>query len=281
MISKLDHLIVAVNDLDEAERNYKKIFGVEPVWKGEHKELGTANVIFNFKNTYFELLSSKGNGLGAELVNNSISENGEGLIGQVLGTEDIKETRKLLAEKGFSISEPSEGVGENSINKEIRKWKNIFLPPELTRGIFSFIIQHTYGSLPQVEEYKISSINKLDHVVINTNDADGFINIYKNIFNIRLALDKVIEHWDTRILFFRLNKTTIEVVEQNHKEVEPDKLWGLAWGVKSIKDAHKRLVKEGIEVTEIKQGLKEDTLVATIKSHTNNVPTLLIEQLNK
>ena len=101
MISKLDHLIVAVNDLDEAESNYKKIFGVEPVWKGEHKELGTANVIFNFKNTYFELLSSKGNGLGAELVNNSISENGEGLIGQVLGTEDIKETRKLLAEKGF------------------------------------------------------------------------------------------------------------------------------------------------------------------------------------
>ena len=281
MISKLDHLIVAVNDLDEAERNYKKIFGVEPVWKGEHKELGTANVIFNFKNTYFELLSSKGNGLGAELVNNSISENGEGLIGQALGTEDIKETRKLLAEKGFLISELSEGVGENSINKEIRKWKNIFLPPELTRGIFSFIIQHTHGSLPQVEEYKISSISKLDHAVINTNDADGFINIYKNIFNIRLALDKVIEHWDTRILFFRLNKTTIEVVEQNHKEVEPDKLWGLAWGVKSIKDAHKRLVKEGIEVTEIKQGLKEDTLVATIKSHTNNVPTLLIEQLNK
>ena len=281
MISKLDHLIVAVNDLDEAERNYKKIFGVEPVWKGEHKELGTANVIFNFKNTYFELLSSKGNGLGAELVNNSISENGEGLIGQALGTEDIKETRKLLAEKGFSISEPSEGVGENSINKEIRKWKNIFLPPELTRGIFSFIIQHTYGSLPQVEEYKISSINKLDHVVINTNDADGFINIYKNIFNIRLALDKVIEHWNTRILFFRLNKTTIEVVEQNHKEVEPDKLWGLAWGVKSIKDAHARLIKEGVEVTEIKQGIKEDTLVATIKSHTNNVPTLLIEQLNK
>ena len=281
MISKLDHLIVAVNDLDEAERNYKKIFGVEPVWKGEHKELGTANVIFNFKNTYFELLSSKGNGLGAELVNNSISENGEGLIGQALGTEDIKETRKLLAEKGFSISEPSEGVGENSINKEIRKWKNIFLPPELTRGIFSFIIQHTNGSLPQVEEYKISSISELDHVVINTNDADGFINIYKNIFNIRLALDKVIEHWNTRILFFRLHKTTIEVVEQNHKEVEPDKLWGLAWGVKSIKDAHARLIKEGVEVTEIKQGIKEDTLVATIKSNTNNVPTLLIEQLNK
>ena len=56
---------------------------------------------------------------------------------------------------------------------------------------------------------------------------------------------------------------------------------GLRKDSKSIKDAHARLIKEGVEVTEIKQGIKEDTLVATIKSHTNNVPTLLIEQLNK
>ena len=54
MIETLDHLIIAVQDLDEAEENYKKIFGISPVWKGVHKELGTANVIFNFKNTYFE-----------------------------------------------------------------------------------------------------------------------------------------------------------------------------------------------------------------------------------
>ena len=105
MINSIDHLIIVVKDLNTAAKNYQKVLGIDPVWKGEHKELGTANVIFNFKNTYFELLSSKGNGLGAELVNNSISENGEGLIGQALGTQDIKETRKLLAEKGFSISE--------------------------------------------------------------------------------------------------------------------------------------------------------------------------------
>ena len=60
MINSLDHLIIAVKNLEEAEQNYKKIFGTPPVWKGEHKELGTANVLFNFKNTYFELLAIKG-----------------------------------------------------------------------------------------------------------------------------------------------------------------------------------------------------------------------------
>ena len=62
MINSLDHLIIAVNNLDEAENNYKKIFGMEPVWRGEHKELGTSNSLFNFNNTYFELLSATGDG---------------------------------------------------------------------------------------------------------------------------------------------------------------------------------------------------------------------------
>ena len=89
MFSRLDHLIVAVNDLEEAEANYTKVFGMESVWKGEHKALGTSNVIFNFKNTYFELLAAKGEGLGAELVKNMIKEKGEGLIGIVFGTKNI------------------------------------------------------------------------------------------------------------------------------------------------------------------------------------------------
>ena len=280
MIETLDHLIIAVQDLDEAEENYKKIFGIPPVWKGTHKELGTANVIFNFKNTYFELLSVNGDGLGADLVNNQLKENGEGMLGLVLGTEDINSTAAILKDKGFPISEVSNGEGKNSQNNEIRKWKNIFLPLELTRGIFSFIIQHTEGSLPTASKYDKSSINKLDHVVLNTNDADGFINIYRDIFNIRLALDRVIEHWKTRMLFFRLNKTTIEVIEQKNDDANPDNLWGLAWEVESIKEAHERLTNDGIEITEVKKGIKENTLVATIKSHTNNVPTLLIEHLS-
>ena len=169
------------------------------------------------------------------------------------------------------------GEGKNKDTNDIRNWKYLFLPQELTRNLFLFLIEHTKGILPQDERFPPGSINKLDHVVINTNDADGFINIYQDIFNIRLALDRIIEHWKSRMLFFRLNKTTIEVIEKKDHKDPNDSLWGLAWEVESIKDAHERLVSKGVEVTEIKKGLKENTLVATIKSHTHNVPTLLIE----
>ena len=281
MISRLDHLIVAVKDLDEAERNYKKIFGVDPVWRGEHKELGTANVIFNFKNTYFELLASNGVGLGSDFVNTTIEESGEGLIGFVLGSENIKLTFDSIKNKGHLLGDISDGEGTNLKNKETRKWKNLFLPLELTRGIFTFIIEHTEGNLPMPNRFNDASINKLDHVVITTNDADGFIEIYRDIFDIRLALDKVIEHWNTRMLFFRLNETTIEVVAKEHNNKNPDELWGLAWEVESIANTRKRLINEGVEITEIKDGIKENTLVATIKSHTYDVPTLLIQHIAK
>ena len=277
MISALDHIILAVEDLQDAEKNYKNILGIKPSWRGLHKELGTANVIFNFKNTYLELLSAEGEGVGADLVNESIKKNGEGLAGIVLNTNDISKASKRLKDLGFLVGDVLTGEGKNKDTNDIRNWKYLFLPQELTRNLFLFLIEHTKGILPQDKKFPPGSINKLDHVVINTNDANGFINIYQDIFNIRLALDRIIEHWKSRMLFFRVNKTTIEVIEKKDDKDPNDSLWGLAWEVESIKDAHERLVSKGVEVTEIKKGLKENTLVATIKSHTHNVPTLLIE----
>ena len=277
MINTIDHLIVAVSDISIAEKNYSTVFGADPVWRGEHAEYGTENSLFNFNNTYFELLAAKGDGLGAMLVNHALQETGEGLIGIVFGTDNLKETHQTLSEKGFLLGDISDGEGANFKNNKIRKWKNLFLPPELTRGIFSFLIEHTEGSLPIVDRFESYMVNKLDHVVINTNDADGFINVYKDAFNIRLALDKFVDEWKSRMLFFRLNKTTIEVIEKKNDEEPKDSLWGLSWEVDNIEEAHKRLEKAGVEITPIKKGIKENTMVATIKSHTHNVPTLLIQ----
>ena len=185
----------------------------------------------------------------------------------------------MRQEKKFLVGDPADGEGINSSDQQVRKWKNLFLPPELTRGIFSFVIEHTEGNLPQPKDLEPSSPHKLDHVVINTNDADGFISVYQDIFNIRLALDKVIEHWKKRMLFFRLNKTTIEVIESKDNQPANDQLWGLAWEVKNIEDTYQRLIDEGVAVSPVQKGIKENTFVATIKSHTHNVPTLLIEHV--
>ena len=280
MIENVDHIIVVVEDLSLAEQNYKKIFGIDPVWRGKHEELGTANVLFNFENTYFELLAANGSGIGADLVNHAINEKGEGLLGLVLGTKNIMQFRDSVIENGYPLSETSTGHGINEQNEK-REWLYQFLPNELTRGIFSFVIEHKSPDLPLLASDR-STINKLEQVVIKTNDVNGFIKIFRDVYGIRLALDSFIETWKKRILFFRLNKTTIEAIEnKNDEDLPNDSLWGLAWGVKDIIQTRKRLLSMNIEVSDIRPGVKEDTLVATISSHTNNVPTLLIEHTKK
>ena len=61
MIERLDHLVIAVNDLDAAVESYTKLFGYGPSWRGVHEQLGTANALFPLDNTYLELLASDGN----------------------------------------------------------------------------------------------------------------------------------------------------------------------------------------------------------------------------
>jgi len=280
MISSLDHLIIAVKDLQKAIHDYEKIFGFAPCWKGKHSELGTRNALFNFENMYLELLSPCDAGPGSDFINSLIEDKGDHLAGIVLGTKNIEHAKEVLNDNGH-IVEITSGEAINEKDEKIRRWKNIFLPDALSRDLFVFVIEHTEGSLPKYEEQDTSKIRKLDHVVINTKDADDFINIYRDVYKIRLALDKTIEHWKRRMLFFRINSTTIEVIEDKNKKEFSDELWGLAWEVESIDEAYKRLVNEDIEITPIKEGLKKGTLVATVKSQTCNVPTLLIEHTNK
>ena len=281
MIERLDHLVIAVNDLDSAIESYTKLFGYGPTWRGVHEHLGTANALFPVENTYLELLASNGEeGAGAAMIKATLELNGEGLAGLVLGTSNINDLKESLLASGLELKDLSLGEGVDSDQGLKRTWKNLFLPFSLTRGMFTFIIQHDTGELPLVHGRSSSTINKLDHVVINTNDPEGFKSLYEDSFGIRLALDQTIEKWGGRMLFFRLNHTTIEVIGKPDEDDPADHLWGLAWSVEDLKATHQRLVKEGIEISEVKAGRKENTLVCTVKSDTCDVLTLLIEHLS-
>ena len=280
MIERIDHLIVAVKDLEAAEDNYKKIFGHDPVWRGAHESLGTKNSIFNFNNLYFELLAANGKGAGASLVNSSIEENGEGLAGLVFGSDNIETTKKQLSSKGYELSGLALGEGFDEDAGKKRTWQSLFLPNEITRGLFSFVIEHKTGKLDLLDRFTSDCVHKLDHVVINTNDAEGFIRVYEKDLGIRLALDQTVEKWGGRMLFFRLNQTTIEVIARPDEGISKDSLWGLAWDVEDLEATHTRLTKLGIEASDVKEGRKPNTLVSTIKSNTCNIPTLFIQHLD-
>ncbi len=279
MIKSIDHILVAVEDLDKAVEDYSLVFGFGPTWQGNHPSLGTKNALFPLDNLYFELIAVNDDGLLAETVKEHLEKNGESVFGLALETDDIEKAKNELSASFDTDLEISDGKGVNNISNEERHWRNIFIPRKFSRGIFTLFIQHTKGNLPKNEISDESSISRMDHVVINSNDPDGLVDLYKEKYGIRLALDQFVEKWGGRMLFFRTNHTTIEAIGIKKDGPPEDSLWGLAWTTKNIKKTHKRLLDAGINITDIKDGRKPNTLVATIKSHCSNVPTLLIEHL--
>lgn len=119
----------------------------------------------------------------------------------------------------------------------------------------------------------------VDHVVLRTNNAAGCIDLFERDLGVRLALDKTVEKWGGRMLFFRAGKMTLEVIASD--EVEISGFWGVAYRCKDIDAFCARLKGSGVAVSEIRDGRKPGTRVATLKSHCLDVPTLLIQQLER
>jgi len=277
MLKSLDHLIITVNDLNKSKQFYSNLFGFPPIWEGKHEGLGTKNALFLLENMYLELLTKDGEGIGADFVENQIKEKGEGLAGMAFEVLDIIEAQSIFMGQGIEIGEIFNGTGIRDNPNEKRTWKTLYPPRTLTRGIFTILIEHTSRKYLYKESINSGDIKRLDHVVINSNDPDGAIGLYRDVYGIRLSLDQNIEDWGGRMLFFRLNKTTIEVVGKLDAKNNQDNLWGLAWSVTNIEMTYTRLINLGVDVTEIQPGRKKNTQVCTIKSKDSLIPTLIIQ----
>lgn len=284
MIDSLDHIIIAVRDLDTAKATYTRILGREPTWQGEHPGLGSSNLIFRLHNTYLEFVSATGDGMFADMIRQKLEDDGEGLMGLAFGTVNADTCVAALKAAGLHPSEPLSGGATDASGRE-RKWRNVMLPPEETGGLFLFVIeQEDRLSIPlSPVSDKVNgraAVEAVDHVVVNTPDPDGAIAFFRDQLGIRLALDHTIEKWDARQLFFRLGGLTLEVVTpiSKDKELKQDALWGLAYRCPDLGAMQARLQDVGVNVSEVRVGRKKGTQVATVKPETHGIPTLLIGQ---
>ena len=117
----------------------------------------------------------------------------------------------------------------------------------------------------------------VDHVVVQVRDADAAIALYRDTLGIRLALDKEVPQWGGRMLFFRAGKMTLEVIANPEKGPAEPSFWGIALQCSDIEATAARLQSVRVELSEIRDGRKPGTRVATLKSHCLGLPTLLIQ----
>ena len=118
---------------------------------------------------------------------------------------------------------------------------------------------------------------RVDHLVLRTGDADACIDLFAGTLGMRLALDKTVPEWGGRMLFFRAGKLTLEVIESDRDSTAANSFWGIAFACEDISQMSGILAQRGVALSDIRDGRKPGTRVATVKSHCLGIPTLLIE----
>jgi catechol 2,3-dioxygenase-like lactoylglutathione lyase family enzyme len=113
----------------------------------------------------------------------------------------------------------------------------------------------------------------VDHVVVRTRDGDAAVAFFSETLGLRLALRQSRPEWGGDMIFFRTQHMSIEVIA-NHKAPEQDELWGLALRCRELAAYRQRLLDLGIDISEIRDGRKPGTEVATIRDAP--IPLLLI-----
>jgi methylmalonyl-CoA epimerase len=283
----LDHVVIAVRDLDGATKDYATLLGRRPSWHGSHPAYGTRNTLFRIDNTYIELLSPGQNRSGpwaGELAR--FLDKGEGLYALALGTRDVDADTRLLRDHELPVQDPRDGDGIDELTGAHRAWRNAQVPVAATHGVRLFLIEHR--SLPDllppatVSTEGGAHVRRMDHAVILSPDIEASRRLWGDALGARLALDRTFPERNTRIAFFRLGDITVEIsggAQQTEEGIgKPDRLWGVAWGVDNVTATVARLRAAGVEVSEPRMGVKPGTLVATAKgAHTHGVATLLIE----
>jgi catechol 2,3-dioxygenase-like lactoylglutathione lyase family enzyme len=281
VLDALDHVVIAVRDLDAASNTYTRLLGLRPSWRGEHSRFGTANTLFRLRNTYLELLAPAGDGPVARIVAERLDREGEGLFALAFGTDDAAKCAEAFRGRGLSAPEPSDGEGVDTATGTVRRWRNVVLSPEQTRGPALFAIEHlTPDLLPPAEPTgdRSAAVEGLDHVVVMTADPERSRELYGDRLGLRLALDRSFPERGVRLLFFRVGGVTVELAARDDETGpdSPDRLWGIAYRVPDVVAGRERLVRQGVDVSETRSGHKPGTRVCTVREGTHGVATLLI-----
>jgi methylmalonyl-CoA/ethylmalonyl-CoA epimerase len=125
---KIDHVAIAVKDVDAAVKTFTQNFGLPVERRGEVPQLGMRNAFLTIGDASLELFeptSEKNPAL------KFVSERGEGLYLLSLEVGDLTEVAAQLGSKGIKVA--VQQVGDRKIG---------FISPKHTHGVLLQLVEH-------------------------------------------------------------------------------------------------------------------------------------------
>ena len=267
MIEALDHVAVAVADLDRAASAFAALFGKRADWREE--AAGARHAWFQLSNMALDLVQPDGPGETGDRVRAQIAAHGEGLWGLAFAVSDLEETRRVLARRGAPTGEAAALLSTDA-------WRLAFVDPAATHGVSIALAERTrpFERRPAAAD----GVQALDHVVINTANPDRAVALYGARLGLDFRLDRSNPQWGSRLMFFRCGGAVVEIGARLGSETSdaPDRLSGLAWRVIDPDAARARIAAAGFDVSEVRAGRKPGTKVFTVRAGVPGAPTLML-----
>ena len=277
MIVALDHVALAVRDLDAAVDGYRRMLGREPNWIGG--DGGARHAWFQFPNMALDIITAQGEGAFGDQMRAHLDAHGEGVWALAFTAEDLEGTQKLLARRGVRATPPSLTRSTHDDGRR-RYWLGSNAHPRDTAGLQVLLIAppRDGGPWPLSEPAGDGAVEKLDHVVIRTPNAERALAIYGAKLGLDLRLDRSNEGWGARQMFFKAGDTVVEFGASLKAPAsdDPDTFGGLAWRVADPQAAQARIAAAGFDVSEVRTGRKPGTHVFTVRDAPAGVPTLML-----
>ena len=130
MFNGVDHVVIAVKDLDAAVGRYETIYGTGVSDRSDAPAAGMAMAFFRFGDSYIELVSATGD---QGPIAKRLAEQGEGVHLVAMKVDDIDATLTRLRAAGIRlVGDPGEG---NPVKGQV------FIHPSVTGGVLTQIIQ--------------------------------------------------------------------------------------------------------------------------------------------
>jgi len=280
MISGLDHVVIAVRDLDAAMRAYGTLLGRSPSWRTEATGGGAEVAAFGLANVGVELIAPAGDGPMAGRLRAALDAEGEGLASLAFAVDDIARAHRRLARLALAPEPVVAAESMDRVSAARRRWQRTRASTTATHGVRIFLIEPE-TPLPRspAVEGETASVSGLDHVVVRTPDPERAAALYGARLGLDMRLDRSNAEWGSRLMFFRCGDLIVEIAHDLRAGVSsgPDRLWGLSWRVPDAEAAHRRLAAAGSDVTSVRPGRKPGTRVFTVRDGTCGVPTLVLE----
>jgi len=284
--ARVDHVVVGLRDLDDGERSYRALLGLEPSWRGTHPTLGTANVIFGLANCYLELLapaatSADGPDFRAAL-DAYVARKAEGLFALALGSDDLERTAEMLASAGVATGPLRDGHAIDS-SGTVRRWRWLSIPRDQARGVNLLAIEHAGPervARSQPTPDGAPAVTAVDHVVLFSDDLAGALALWRDAFAIPERWRREFPERGTVNVGLRLGGVTLELVAPlaGGTGERGERLWGVAYAVPDCDLAVERLRVRALPVSDARPGLAPATRVATVK-WADRTPTLLLQHV--